>query len=232
MVAQRRRMPGSARALRTLFLVGSAVVLAAALSVCATNLLVIRRAASRAVSSPGDAPPATAAIVLGARVYPDGRPSPMLADRLDTAVDLYRAGKVRKVLLSGDHGTESYDEVNAMGRYVISRGVPAADVFMDHAGFSTYDTMYRARAVFRVTDALVVTQRFHLGRAVYTADRLGIDAVGVPADRRPYLRTRWNTVREWAARTKAVIQAELLHSQPRFLGKALPITADGRVTQD
>ena len=156
----------------------------------------------------------------------------MLADRLDTAIDLYRAGKVRKVLLSGDHGSVSYDEVNAMGRYVISRGVPATDVFMDHAGFSTYDTMYRARAVFKVTDALVVTQRFHLGRAVYTADRLGVDAIGVPADRRSYLRTRWNTVREWAARTKAVVQVELLHSKPRFLGEALPITSDGRITQD
>ena len=139
------------------------------------------------VDGPSNAPSAEVAIVLGAKVWPGGAPSSMLEDRLRTGIELYRPGRVDKLLLSGDHGQSTYDEVNAMRQFVLYRGVPPEDVFMDHAGFSTYDTMYRARDVFQVRDALVVTQGFHLERAVYTARALGMDATGVAADLRPYL---------------------------------------------
>lgn len=179
-----------------------------------------------------EAPPAQAAIVLGARVYPNGHPSPVLADRLLTGVALYRAGKVRKLLLSGDHGQLEYDEVNAMRDYVRSLGVPARDIFMDHAGFSTYETMFRARDVFGLRDAVVVTQGFHLPRAVFIARRLGLDAAGVTADRRRYVGEEYLRYRDALARAKDVIQLYVLKSRPTFLGPAIPITGDGRATED
>ena len=157
-----------------------------ALAVLVPNLVMTRSARSHIVAGPQEAPTAKVAIVLGARVYEDGTPSPMLADRLATGVELYKLGKVDKLLLSGDHGTTTYDEVNVMLRYCLDRGVPDEDVFTDHAGFDTYDTMYRARDVFKVTDALVVTQDFHLRRAVYIARSLGLEATGVVADIQPY----------------------------------------------
>ena len=208
----------------------AALVLTAAGS-AAVNLFIVERA-GRPAASAADAPAAQVAIVLGARVSPGGRPSPMLADRLETGLELYRLGKVEKLLLSGDHGTIPYDEVNAMRDYVMERGVPAEDVFMDHAGFSTFDTMYRARDVFLVRDALVVTQDFHLARAVYTARSLDLEATGVSADRRPYADTDLLMVREWLARCKAFLQLHVLHSGPRFLGPEIPISGDGRATMD
>jgi SanA protein len=198
----------------------------------AANVVIRLDGRSHSVATVEQAPAAPVAIVLGARVHPDGTPYPMLADRLDSAVALYKAGKVRKLLLSGDHGTTHYDETNAMRRYVLARGIPAEDIFMDHAGFSTYDTMYRARDVFQVTQALVVTQRFHLDRAVYTARRLGLEVTGVPADQNVYADTFKYTVRDWLARCKAFLDLNLLHPLPRFLGPAIPISGDGRATLD
>ncbi len=218
------------RALRRAGRVVAATVVVLVGGSAAVNLLIVWRGSSF-VGPPDDAPSAQVAIVLGARVGPGDRPSPMLADRLETGVQLYRLGKVRKLLLSGDHGDVSYDEVNAMRRYVLERGVPAEDVFMDHAGFSTFDTMYRARHVFRVTNALVVTQEFHLARAVYTGQALGLDAAGVSADRRPYAGTNRLRLREWFARCKAFAQLHLLRSEPRALGPEIPITGDGTTTE-
>lgn len=195
------------------------------------DLIMSSSTRSHIVVSPGDAPQAKVAIVLGARVYSDGTPSPMLADRLATGVELYKLGKVQKLLLSGDHGTTTYDEVNAMLRYCLERGIPDADIFTDHAGFDTYDTMYRARDVFKVTDALVVTQRFHLPRAVYIARTLGLQATGVVADIQPYTGEWRFALREWPARVKAFFQLHVTKPQPRFLGPVLPIDGDGRVTR-
>jgi len=178
------------------------------------------------------APPAQAAIVLGAYVRPDGSLSFILQDRVERAVQLYHQKKVSKLLLTGDHGRVHYDEVNHMARYALSKGVPEGDLFLDHAGFSTYESMYRARDVFQVKRALVVTQGFHLPRAVYTARALGIEAWGVDSDLRSY---RWEerySVREIFARVKAFAQIHVLRSRPTFLGPVLPITGDGRVTQD
>ncbi|WP_366921503.1 YdcF family protein [Metallumcola ferriviriculae] len=176
--------------------------------------------------------PVQAAIVLGARVYSDGRVSPMLADRLNKAIDLYQSGKAEKLLLSGDHGQKSYDEVNTMRQFVLEKGVPSEDIFMDHAGFSTYDSMYRARDIFNIDRAAVITQEFHLPRAVFTARSLGIDAVGLKADQHTYYAENYYEFREILARNKAFLQLFILHSTPKYLGDAIPITGDGRVTWD
>lgn len=175
--------------------------------------------------------PAQAVIVLGALVFADGGVSDMVADRLETALTLYRDGRAARILITGDHGQVEYDEVNTMRRYLEQKGVPPQDIFMDHAGFDTYDSMYRARDVFLVRSAIVVTQRFHLPRAVYIARSLGLEAQGVAADRHVYQDARYYELREMAARIKAFAEV-LLRRKPVFLGPAIPITGDGRQTHD
>jgi len=194
--------------------------------------VVVARAAAPYTRPLAELPPCQVAIVLGAGVRADGTPSAVLEDRLRTGLELYQSGRVRKLLLSGDHGRITYDEANAMRRYALAAGLPRQDVFLDHAGFRTYDTMYRARDVFLVRDAIIVTQRFHLARAVYTARGLGLQAWGCAADRRRYATARRNTVREWLARAKAVLDLHLLRTRPRYLGPEIPITGDGRATWD
>lgn len=183
------------------------------------------------IVEPAEARPAQVALVLGAGVYPDGRVSPMLGDRLETALALYQSGKVTKILLSGDHGRQDYDEVNAMRRYLEARGVPPQDLFMDHAGFDTYDSLYRAAAIFQVDDVIVVTQEFHLPRALWIARHLGLDAQGVAADLHRYRAERLYAVREVAARIKAFGEVAV-RRQPTFLGPPIPISGDGRATHD
>ena len=197
----------------------------------AANLVVLCGAAAH-IKPAADLPHCDVAIVLGAKVQPSGQPSAALEDRLQTAVELYRAGIVRRLLLSGDHGQRTYDEVNGMRRFILAAGVPQEDVFLDHAGFSTYQTMYRARDVFQVQQAIVVTQRFHLARSVYTARQLGLDAWGCEADKRPYASALRNTVRECLARVKALFELHVRQPKPRFLGPPIPITGDGRATWD
>ncbi len=215
----------------SLLVVGIIVVLAG-LGLLVPNLMIIRSAHDYIVQSPEDAPHAQCVIVLGALVHPDGTPSPMLADRLDTSIKLYEVGKVDKLLLSGDHGQTTYDEVNVMLDYVLARGVPDEDVFTDHAGFDTYATMYRARDVFKVETALIVTQDFHLSRAVYTARTLGLEATGVVADLQDYgSKETQSALREVLARDKAILQLHITHPEPKYLGPAIPITGDGRATR-
>lgn len=189
------------------------------------NRYILRQARPFVHEKVVDTPPRYVAIVLGAKVWGD-TPSPVLEDRLITAEELYRAGKVKRILVSGDHGTATYDEVNAMRGWLVKRGVPEAVVFMDHAGFRTNDTMQRAKRVFKIDDAVVVTQRFHLSRAIFLARWAGIDAVGVVADRRRYQGERWNTFREAIARTSAFLEAKVLGTEPRFLGDEIPITGE------
>ncbi len=183
-------------------------------------------------ASPAVAPKAYTALILGAKILPGGFLSHMLEDRVLTGLDLYRQGKVKKLLLSGDHGRKDYDEVNAMRAYLLKRGVPAADIFLDHAGFNTYNSMYRARDIFQVRDVIVVTQRFHVARAVYLARALGLNAVGVVADQRTYAQKSRlkSAMRETLARVKAVLDVHILRRRPTYLGDVIPITGDGRKT--
>ncbi len=176
------------------------------------------------------APHAQVALVLGALVNKDGAPSQMLADRITVALRLYRAGKVDKLLVSGDHGTTSYDEPDTMKRALLAAGVPARDIFTDHAGFDTWASVVRARKVFGVRSALVVTQGFHLPRAVWLAQQAGLDAHGVSADLHGYgTQELISQLREVVARVKAVGQAAT-DAAPRFLGPRIPITGDGRAS--
>ena len=170
-------------------------------------------------------------LVLGARVWKNGQPSHILEDRIITGIDLYRAGIAPALLMSGDHGTKGYDEVKAMKQYVLEKNVPADCVFTDHAGFSTYDSCYRARDVFCAKKVVIVTQRYHLYRSVYIARCLGLEAYGVASDRRFIYGEKRRQVREFFARIKAV-GAILIKARPRYLGEQIPIqTASGSATE-
>lgn len=194
-----------------------------------TNLVIIKDSKSSIVQSIKEAPTAPVAIVLGSYVRKGNIAPPIMEDRLDTGIELYRMGKVKKLLLTGDSRRVNYDEVDTMRKYVFAKGIPPQDVFLDHTGFSTYDSIYRARDVFEVKNAIIVTQKFHLARAVYTARILGINAVGIAADRRHYVDALLNETREILARTKAFIELNLVHPLPKFLGPRIPITGDGRL---
>ena len=178
-----------------------------------------------------NAPEKQVALVLGARVHENGRLSDMFRDRVDTAIDLYESGKVQKILVSGDHGTEEYDEVNAAKDYLISRGVEGKDIFLDHAGFDTYDSVYRAREIFQVESMIIVTQEYHLPRALYIADKLEVDSAGVRADLHTYGGQEGRDFREKFAVVKAWIDVTF-GSEPRFLGESIPISGDGFASWD
>ncbi len=176
-------------------------------------------------------PNAQVVIIPGARVLSGGRLSDILLDRAKTAVNLYRSGKVDKILISGDHGRKEYDEVNAVKDYLLENGIKGEDIFMDHAGFDTYDTLYRAAKIFEVNNAIIATQKFHLPRAVYIGRRLDIELYGLSADLQPYVMENYNLRREKLAKVKAFFNI-LLKSEPKFLGEKIPITGDGRLSWD
>lgn len=217
------------RPLRRLLIAAFACAAAVVALVAGANAVVLLGGSSS--SSVEQAPHAQVALLLGAEVRRDGRPSAMLADRIAVAADLYRAGKVDRVLASGDHGSVGYDEVNTMRRELIAAGVPARDIFTDHAGFDTWDSSVRARKVFDVSSALVVTQQFHLSRAVWLAQRAGLEATGVAADRQGYGRSQQRSeVREVLARVKAVGQV-VTGAEPRYLGPRIPIDGAARASR-
>ena len=170
-------------------------------------------------------------LILGCGVRETGEPSLMLRDRLDMGLTLYELGAAPKLLMSGDHGRETYDEVNTMKDYAMERGVPSEDVFMDHAGFSTYESMYRAKEVFQVKTVIIVSQKYHLYRAVYDARALGLDAYGVAAEDIAYLGQAGREVREILARTKDVFYC-IFQPTPTFLGDPIPVWGSGDVTND
>ncbi len=170
-------------------------------------------------------------LILGCGVRPDGQPSPMLRDRLERGIELYEAGVSDKILVSGDHGSAYYNEVGRMKSYLTERGVPSEAIFMDHAGFSTYESMYRARDVFAVSSACVVTQRYHLYRAVYDGRALGLNAVGVAAAEVRYGGQDIRNIREIAARNKDLFFC-LWKPEPTFLGEVVAIRGNGDDTND
>lgn len=201
---------------------GAALLLAFA----ATPLLLrwwVKQRYARLTFTVQDVPTRDVAIVFGAGITTDGRPLPALADRVLTAVELYHAGKVKKLLLSGDNRFINYNEPQAMREYALAHGVPDDDLVLDYAGRRTYDTCYRAGYIFGVRKAILVTQQFHLPRALYICDNLGIDVVGVVADRQPYLSIRYWQLREVAATANAWLDLNLLHPTP-VLGEKLPIS--------
>lgn len=169
-------------------------------------------------------------LVLGAAVY-NNRPSPMLEDRLLQGIELYKLGVSDRLLMSGDNGQMNYDEVNVMRSYAIAQGVPPEHVFMDHAGFSTYESVYRAQAIFQVERMIIVTQDYHLYRALHTANRLGIEAYGVPSNPREYMGQAARDQRELAARVKDFLYG-ITKPYPTYLGDHIPISGENYSTYD
>jgi len=159
-------------------------------------------------------------LILGAAIYPNGELSPVFKNRVDSALVVYKASKAPKILVSGDNSTLYYNEVNPVKNYLIEKGVREEDIFLDHAGFDTYSSMYRARDIFEVSSVIVVTQAFHLPRAVFIARNLGLDAYGWRAP--DSSKTFKNYMREILANEKAVMNL-ILHRQPKFLGDVIPI---------
>jgi SanA protein len=200
------------------------------LAVALPNLIVWLGGRSPVTTDVAKVPHAQAALILGAQVYRDGKPSIMLADRVTAGAELYKAGRVDKLLLSGDHSRKDYDEVGTMRRLLLAQGIPGRDIFTDHAGFDTWDSAQRARRVFDVQSAVVVTQKFHMARALYDARRAGLKVTGYAADRRNYGTVmRRLEVREAGARIKTLGDA-ITGANPHFLGTQIPITGDGRVS--
>jgi SanA protein len=216
-----RRWPRLARAA----LVGAFLI---ALIVAGSNAYVLLSTEGESTDAVSEVPPAQVAIVPGALVMPNGKMSGMLRDRVAQASALWHAGKVEKILVSGDHHTWAYDEPGTMRKALVADGVPGRDVFEDHAGFDTWATMVRARGIFGVRDAVVVTQGFHMPRALFLADAVGIEATGLTADLHQWgYQGKKSSVREVLSRVKAI--ADVTLNTPAMAGPSIPISqADWR----
>lgn len=211
-------------------LVSAAVLLAA--TVFVPNFIVIKKSESNivALEEAAELSDVDCAVILGAGVR-DGKPTPMLRDRLLVGIDLYKSGGVKKLIMSGDHGSTDYDEVNIMKSFAVDRGVPDEDIFMDHAGFSTYETIYRAREIFEADNIIIVSQKYHLYRALYIAEKLGIKSVGVSADLDTYRGQTKRDLREILARDKDFLKC-IFKPKPTYLGDKIPVSGDGNLTND
>lgn len=169
-------------------------------------------------------------IVLGAGIWGD-KPSPMLEDRLLQAISLYNNGVSDKIIMSGDHGKQDYDEVNIMKQYAIDKGIPSEKIFMDHAGFSSYESIYRAKEIFKAKKIIIVTQKYHLYRSLYIANQLGIEAYGVGSDPRQYVGATYREIREILARNKDFVKC-IFKPKPTYLGETIPVSGNGDITND
>lgn len=211
-------------------LISAAVLLLAVIFV--PNFIVVSKAKNDIISleETEDLTDTDCAVILGAGVR-DGEPTPMLKDRLLTGIELYKSGAVKKLIMSGDHGSEDYDEVNIMKSFAVDNGVPAEDIFMDHAGFSTYETVYRAKEIFEADNIIIVSQKYHLYRALYIAEKLDVKAVGVSADRRTYSGQKMRDLREILARDKDFFNC-IIEPEPTYLGEKIPVSGNGNLTND
>ena len=169
-------------------------------------------------------------LVLGAGIW-ENRPSHMLEDRLLAGIELYKNGIAPKIIMSGDHGRIEYDEVNVMKDFAIEKGVPSEDIFMDHAGFSSYESIYRAKEIFEAKKVVIVTQEYHLYRSLYIANRLGLEAYGIGADPRQYVGATYRELREILARNKDFVKC-IFQLAPTYLGEPIPVSGSGDVTND
>ena len=213
-----------------IILISAAVLLATAVFV--PNFIVIKKTESNIVTleEGAELSDVDCAVILGAGVR-EGKPTPMLRDRLLVGIDLYKSGAVKKLIMSGDHGSTDYDEVNIMKSFAVERGVPDEDIFMDHAGFSTYETIYRAREIFEADNIIIVSQKYHLYRALYIAEKLGIKSVGVSADLDTYRGQTKRDLREILARDKDFFKC-IFKPKPTYLGDKIPVSGNGNLTND
>jgi len=170
-------------------------------------------------------------LILGAGVWDNETPSHMLEDRLLQGIKLYKNGASSRLLMSGDHGRKEYDEVNVMKQFAIDRNINSAHIFMDHAGFGTYDSLYRSKKIFQAEKIIIVTQKYHLYRALYIAENLGLEAYGVASDPRIYAGQEYRDLREVLARVKDFFNM-ILKPKSTFLGEAIPVNGNGDLTND
>ena len=191
------------------------------LGIAAPRLIMLRFASGR-VYTKDTVPPIRAVVVFGAGLTAEGNPTAVLQDRVATAADLYFSGKVEKILMSGDNRFINYNEPGAMSAYAVELGVPEEDIVLDYAGRRTYDTCYRAVEIFQLSEAILVTQQFHLPRALYSCEKLGLKTVGVSADLRTYRDSGYWSIREIPACLTAFFQVHLTRPEP-VLGKQEPI---------
>ncbi len=217
------------RMMIVLFIVGIVIILAFA----GINIYVKQKVKDRIidVQAAGEMTDVDCIIVLGASVLENKKPSLMLEDRLKKGIELYYNTSVPKLLMSGDHGGMYYDEVNVMKDYAIKEGVPSEDIFMDHAGFSTYESMYRAKEIFGADKVIIVTQEYHLHRALYIADKLGLEAYGVPAEEIKYNGQTGRDIREFLAIAKDFFSV-IVKPEPKVMGGTVDISGDGDLTND
>lgn len=213
-----------------IILISAAVLLATAVFV--PNFIVIKKSESNivALEEAAELSDVDCAVILGAGVR-EGKPTPMLRDRLLVGIDLYKSGAVKKLIMSGDHGSTDYDEVNIMKSFAVGNGIPDSDIFMDHAGFSTYETIYRASEIFEADNIIIVSQKYHLYRALYIAEKLGIKSVGVSADLDTYRGQTKRDLREILARDKDFFKC-IFKPKPTYLGDKIPVSGDGNLTND
>ena len=216
--------------LLSLFIVLVIVAAACTAAALAVNSYIYIKTGDRIVTSEGRRKVNMTVFWSWCGIIGSDRPSPMLKDRLDRSLELYFAGVADKIIMSGDHGRVYYDEVNVMKNYVVQAGVPSSDVFIP-CRFSTYESIYRARDVFMVKSAVIVTQTYHLYRALYVARRLGVDAVGVSADTQEYAGRQYRLAREFLARVKDFMMC-VFKPEPTFLGDVVPVWGDGDATND
>lgn len=208
-----------------------AMVILVILAVGAINIYMINSTKDKIITEQTAADlDADCILVLGAAIW-GKRPSPMLEDRLLTGIDLYKIGASERMLMSGDHGSQDYDEVGVMKAYAIENDVSSSHIFLDHAGFNTYSSMYRARDVFLADKVIIVTQRYHLYRALYLAKKLGIDAYGVSSDPRTYSGQTMRDLREILARSKDFVKI-IIEPEPKYLGDTISLRGDGDETND
>lgn len=219
------------QAMKKCYRIGWRLALVGLLFVLLINVVMTRRYKDRMGEVWPEAHKVDCIMVLGAGVRGNERPTYMLADRLDKGIELYNQGVSNRLLMSGDHGRTDYDEVNVMKDYGVDRGIDADHIFMDHAGFSTYESMVRAKEVFQVESMVIVTQKYHLHRALYIANGLGIDAYGVPTEAVRYRGYGMRHVREALARAKDWVWLAL-KIPPKYLGEEIPITGSGTQTDD
>ena len=214
-------------------IIAVSVILVVLLSVFSVNYCV-KSISSKKIISPEkitEINNADCIIILGCGVKFNGQPSMMLADRLERGIDLYKQGVAPKIIMSGDHGQIEYDEVNTMKQFAIDKNIPSEDIFMDHAGFSTYESMYRAKEIFKAQSIVIVSQEYHLYRAIYLAEKLGIEAYGVNADYRLYGGEKYREAREILARFKDFFKT-VFKPEPTYLGETIPVSGNGNITND
>lgn len=218
--------------LKKLLLVLGVLCLAVAILFVSINARVIRSSSPRLISEDTAATlkDVDCILVLGSSVQPNGTLNRVVRERVDTALTLYENGVSDRLLMSGDHGRVNYDEVNAMKQYCVDKGVDPDIIFLDHAGFNTYDSIYRAKAIFGVQKMVIVSQEYHLYRAVYIANELGIEAYGVAAEQQAST-TLITNLRESVARVKDYFSCAF-HMEPTVLGEPIPISGSAKLSDD